>query len=74
LSQPSAVDRERLFIYAGVVDRLVPAKLPNDLWNHWGEPEMLWYHGSHVTSTMDTSVKSFIDRAFIATQLATRSD
>ena len=73
LSQPSAVDRERLFIYAGVVDRLVPAKLPNDLWNHWGEPEMLWYHGSHVTSTMDTSVKSFLDRAFIATQLATRS-
>lgn len=70
MTQPSAVSRDRLFIYAGVVDRLVPPKLPRDLWSHWGEPEMLWYHGSHITSTVDKSVRAFLDRAFVATQMA----
>lgn len=74
IAQPVQVPQDRLFIYAGLVDRLVPPELPRALWSHWGEPRILWYHGSHVTSVIEPSVRNFLDDAFVQTGLATKYD
>src|ERR1035441_3662442 len=34
------------FLYAGIADRLVhPRDQVTRLWEHWGRPEIQWYHG-----------------------------
>jgi hypothetical protein len=55
--------RERCFIFAGTVDRLVTADQPRDLWKHWGEPQMTWYHGSHLSFRREPTVQKLVDRA-----------
>lgn len=55
--------RERCFIYAGTVDRLVTADQPRDLWTHWGEPQLAWYHGSHLSFRREPAVRKLVDRA-----------
>lgn len=57
------VPRERCFIYAGTVDRLVTADQPRDLWKHWGEPQIAWYHGSHLSFRREPAVRKLVDRA-----------
>ena len=48
LSYPSRLDRERLMIIGGVGDRMAPPKHARLLWEHWGEPELHWFAGSHL--------------------------
>ncbi|MEE9278718.1 MAG: alpha/beta hydrolase [Myxococcota bacterium] len=57
------VPPERCFIYAGTVDRLVTADQPRDLWKHWGEPQIAWYHGSHLSFRREPGVRKLVDRA-----------
>ncbi|MBX6763040.1 MAG: alpha/beta fold hydrolase [Rubrobacteraceae bacterium] len=38
---------ERLAIFAGNADRVVPPSQPEQLWRHWGSPRIVWYEGSH---------------------------
>ena len=54
---------ERLFIYAGLLDRWVRPGNVRDLWEHWEEPEILWYQGSHLSFPFEPSVRRFVDRA-----------
>ena len=57
------VPTERCFVYAGTVDRLVTADQPRDLWQHWGEPQIAWYHGSHLSFWREPGVRRIVDRA-----------
>lgn len=41
------VDRDRLAIFAGVADRVVPPIEAYSLWNHWDRPRIAWYQGTH---------------------------
>ncbi|HET7481008.1 MAG TPA: hypothetical protein VFJ72_16000 [Rubrobacteraceae bacterium] len=41
------VNRERLAIFAGVADRVVPPIEAHSLWKHWGHPRIAWYNGTH---------------------------
>jgi len=42
------VAKERVLIIAGRGDRIVPPEHPNALWQHWGQPHIHWFSGSHL--------------------------
>ncbi len=63
LSFTPLVPRERRFIYAGVADRITTPRDAYRLWQHWERPNVLWFRGTHVTASMGTDVKRFIDGA-----------
>jgi pimeloyl-ACP methyl ester carboxylesterase len=48
LSYPAALRKERLFIIAGLGDRLAPPEQSERLWEHWERPKMHWFPGNHV--------------------------
>ena len=48
LSYPPVVPRERRLIVAGTGDRLAPPEQSLLLYEHWGEPRIEWFPGSHV--------------------------
>lgn len=48
LSHPLAVPRERVLIVGARGDCIVPPEHPYALWQHWGEPPVYWYSGSHM--------------------------
>ena len=48
LAHPLAVAKEKVLIVAGKGDEIVPPEHPHALWEHWGEPAIHWYNGSHV--------------------------
>ena len=48
LAHPLRVPRERTFIVAGRGDRIVPPEHPAALFDHWGEPAIHWFSGSHL--------------------------
>ena len=62
--------KERLFIYAGLADRLVRPDQPRALWRHWGEPEIHWFSGGHVASQMKDAVGDFVESALRRSELA----
>ncbi len=41
------LSKERLGIFSGNADRVVPASEALSLWRHWGEPRIAWYEGTH---------------------------
>jgi hypothetical protein len=52
------------FIYAGLADRLVhPREQVARLWEHWGEPEIVWYQGGHTGFLESRPVQRFVDAA-----------
>ena len=58
------------FIYAGIADRLVhPREQVVRLWEHWGEPEIVWYHGGHIGFFQSRPVQQFIDAALVQSGL-----
>jgi hypothetical protein len=61
LARPSLVPSERLSIFAGLGDRMAPPAQAHRLWEHWGEPRIAWYEGSHVTFLWSQTVTRFID-------------
>jgi len=50
-------------LFGAVADRLVTPDQVRDLWRHWGEPEIVWYQGGHVTFRLERSVFAGIDHA-----------
>ncbi|MEE2672556.1 MAG: alpha/beta hydrolase [Myxococcota bacterium] len=48
-------------IFGGVVDRLVSADQVRDLHEHWGEPPIEWYQGSHLSFSREPGVKTLIE-------------
>ena len=48
-------------IFAGVADRLVSPDQVRDLHEHWGEPPIEWYQGSHLSFTREPGVKNLIE-------------
>ncbi len=56
--------RDRLFIFAGLADRLAhPIEQVADLWDHWGKPEILWHEGGHLGHRWVSDVARFVDDA-----------
>lgn len=56
------VPKEGRMLFGAVADRLVTPDQVRDLWRHWGEPEIVWYQGGHVTFRLERSVFAGIDR------------
>ena len=61
------IARERRFIYAGLADRWVRPGNVKTLWEHWDEPEILWYEGSHLSFPIEPSVRRFVRAALADT-------
>ena len=63
LAMPSKVDHGRRYIYAGLLDRWVRPGNVKALWNHWDQPSIHWYEGSHLSFPFERSVWKYIDAA-----------
>lgn len=70
LSIAPRVDPERLFIFGGVADRLVPSGQVRALWKHWGEPRIEWHGGSHTSFGIESKVAVLVAEALQRTRLA----
>lgn len=58
------VPRERRAIFAGLVDRWVRPGNVHRLWQHWDEPDICWYSGSHLSFPMERDVRRFVEEHF----------
>ena len=63
LSLPCKVAPERRYIFAGLLDRWVRPGNVKTLWEHWDQPDMLWYQGSHLSYPFEREVTRYVDRA-----------
>lgn len=66
---PKVPQTGRMF-FGAVADRLVTPDQVRDLWRHWGEPEIVWYQGGHVTFRGEKTVWSTVDRRLRAAGVA----
>lgn len=69
LALPPLVAPERRYIFAATGDQLVPTDQPQRLWTHWEEPEICWYHGSHLSVRREHSVRRFVASALANSRL-----
>lgn len=70
-----AIPRERRFMYAGIVDRLVDyADHVAPMVAHWDYPETLVFDGGHVGIGMARSVPGFLAKAFASSGLIDPQD
>jgi hypothetical protein len=65
LAFPPLVDRDRLFVYAAIGDRLVTPQQAVALWEHWDRPQILWLQGGHIVNNLGASRRFVVD-AFAA--------
>lgn len=66
LGRPTLLDRKRLFICAANGDQLIAPEQPLALWQHWGQPSLHWYDGSHLSVRQDASARHYIEQALLA--------
>ncbi|MDX1510198.1 MAG: hypothetical protein R3249_02525 [Nitriliruptorales bacterium] len=64
LATPVRVPTERLAIFAGLGDRMTPAREAMRLWEHWGRPDLCLYPGNHVGFLWSKDVHQFLDEQF----------
>ena len=58
------------FIYAGLADRIVhPRRQVMQLWEHWGRPEVGWYHGGHTGFFEAKPVQRYVETALVESGL-----
>jgi dienelactone hydrolase len=69
LATAPRVPHDRLFMFAGTRDRLVPADHVTELWNHWKRPRMAWYHGSHFSFLWEPETRSLVREALTMTMI-----
>ncbi len=70
LSLTPRVPMRGRFIYGGVADRVVhPRDQVIRLWEHWGEPEIVWYPGGHAGFFRSRPVQDFVDNALVQSGL-----
>ncbi len=67
LAAPPLVDRGRLFLFAGVGDRMSTPAQARLLWEHWGRPRMAWYPGSHTSFVWSADVARFLHASLLRT-------
>ncbi len=64
LSMEPKVAPQGRFIYAGLADRIVhPRQQVVALWEHWGRPDIGWYHGGHTGFFQARPVQRYVDAA-----------
>lgn len=63
LAMECLVPHHRRYIYAGLLDRWVRPGNVKHLWEHWDEPEIHWYQGSHLSFPFEPGVRRFVERA-----------
>lgn len=63
LSLECKVPHDRRYIYAGLLDRWVRPGNVRTLWQHWDEPSIHWYQGSHLSFPFEKSVVRYVDGA-----------
>jgi pimeloyl-ACP methyl ester carboxylesterase len=68
------IRRDRLFLFAGTRDRIIPPAHVLDLWNHWRRPRIEWYGGGHFTFGWESRVRRLLVEAIETTLLDTRDD
>lgn len=68
------VAHERRHIFAATADRIVGPDQPLRLWQHWNQPDMHWYHGSHLSVRSETGVLPFVEHALRENGLIDRVD
>lgn len=70
LSMEPKVPPQGRFIYAGVADRIVhPRQQVVQLWEHWGRPDIGWYHGGHTGFFEARPVQRYVDAALVQSGL-----
>lgn len=70
LSMRPRVPEQGRFIYAGLADRIVhPREQVMALWEHWGRPEIGWYHGGHTGFFEARPVQRYVDAALVQSGL-----
>ena len=75
LSLEPKVPPQGRFIYAGLADRIVhPRQQVLQLWNHWGRPDVGWYHGGHTGFFEARPVQRYVDPALVKSGLAPAAD
>lgn len=70
LSLAPRVDPERLFIFGGLADRIVPSGQVRALWEHWGKPRIEWHGGTHTSFGIESKVGLLVSEALTRTRLA----
>jgi dienelactone hydrolase len=73
LAMAPRLPAERLFIFGGAADRLVPSRQVSALWQHWGEPRIEWHGGSHTSFGIESKVNLLVSEALTRTRLAERA-
>jgi len=63
LAMQSLVPQDRRYIFAGLLDRWVRPGNVKTLWEHWDEPSIHWYQGSHLSFPFEKSVNNYVDAA-----------
>jgi len=63
------VVRERRYMFAATGDQFVPLEQVQALWQHWGQPQISWCTGGHVSALLQRAPRQLIDRA-VAESLA----
>lgn len=71
LALPPKLSPERLHLFAGSADRVVPPAQPLKLAAHWGR-DVHWFPGAHLTFRGERSVVRCIDDAFTGAGWKTR--
>jgi len=72
LAMESKVPHDRRYIYAGLLDRWVRPGNVKTLWEHWDQPSIHWYQGSHLSFPFEKSVKTYVDDALLESLPLTR--
>lgn len=60
LAMAPRVAWERRYLFGGTDDRIVPPEQVNKLWEHWGQPQTIWYSGSHLSYWWERGVQSWL--------------
>lgn len=63
LAMQPRVAANRCFVFAGTSDTLAPAGHALDLWRHWGEGNLSWYQGGHVSFFLEPAVRAALSVA-----------
>ncbi len=72
LAIPVRVPRNRLFLFAGVADRLTAPHQARNLWEHWERPRLAWYHGTHISFLWEKEVQALLEEALSTSGLIQR--
>ena len=66
LSFTPLVAPDRRYIYAAIADQVVTADDAYRLWQHWHQPSVLWFRGTHVSALAGREVRRFVDETLVA--------